>query len=104
VLLVFGFDNGQGEVLGVVQKVVGALLLAPGDEFATHDDPAGGEGDFASDLASEVPAGGPDRRGDTGHADFGLVERHAGILSEPPNDLLQIKYRVGTTSSDYGRV
>ena len=50
VVVVFGLDEGDGDVRLVVEDVVGALGLAAGDQLAADDDPAFGEVDLLANL------------------------------------------------------
>ena len=73
-VVVLGFDNGDGDIGLVIEDVVGALGFAAGDEPAPDDDPALGEADFLADLGELVPAGLLQGRGDELGADVALAE------------------------------
>ena len=62
--VVFGFNDGNRDVGLVVEDVVGPLLLAAGDQLATHDDTALGEADLFPHLGGKVPPGLYQRRRD----------------------------------------
>ena len=50
VVVVLGFDNGDGDVRLVEQNVIGAFVLGAGMQLAAHDDPSLGEWKFLPDL------------------------------------------------------
>ena len=74
VVVVLGLDDGDRQVGGVVEDVVGALLLAARVQLATHDDAALGEGDFLPYLRGEIPARPLQGGGDVLGADVALGE------------------------------
>ena len=74
VVVVLGLDQGDGQVGGVVEDVVGPFLLAPRVQLAAHDDAAPGEADFLAHLGGEVPASPLQGRGDVLGADVALGE------------------------------
>jgi hypothetical protein len=74
VVVVLGLDDSDGQVGGVVEDVVGPLLLAPRVQLAPHDDAALGEGDFFTHLRAEIPARPLQRGGDELGADIALGE------------------------------
>ena len=74
VAVVLGLDDGNGEIGGVVEDVVGALVLAPGVQLAADDDAAPGEADLLAHLRGEIPAGTPQGRGDVLRADVAFRE------------------------------
>ena len=57
VVVVFGLDDGDGDIGLVVEDVVGTLGLATGDKLAPDDDAALGESDLLADLHHRIPAG-----------------------------------------------
>ena len=72
--VVLGLDDRNGQVGGVVEDVVGPLLLAARVQLAAHDDAALGEADFFAHLRGEIPAGPLQGRGDVLGADVALGE------------------------------
>ena len=74
VVVVLGLDDGDGQVGGVVEDVVGPLLLAPRVQLAAHDDAAVGEGDLLAHLGGEIPARLLQGRGDVLRADVAFRE------------------------------
>ncbi len=55
-VIVFGFNDGEGNVRLVIKNVVGELGLAAGDEFAADDDSALGEVDLLPNLQQLIPS------------------------------------------------
>ena len=55
-IVVLGFDQGDRDVVLVVENVIGALGFAARDELATNDDAALGEADLFPDLCELIPA------------------------------------------------
>ena len=56
VVVVFGFDDGNGHVLLVAEHIIRPAAFATGVQPATHDDAASGERDFFPDLGLYIPA------------------------------------------------
>lgn len=73
-VVVFGLDDGDGDVGLVIEDVVGPLGFAPRYELATHDDPALGKGHFLADLQHRVPASPLDGRRDEFGTNVSLAE------------------------------
>jgi len=57
VVVVLGFDNGKGEVGGVVEDIICKLRCRPCHSRAFDQHPALGDINFLSDLQMEIPAG-----------------------------------------------
>ena len=57
VVVVFGLDQGDGDVGLVIEDVIGALDLAAADQLAAHDDLPLGETELLADLRHLVPPG-----------------------------------------------
>ena len=75
VVVVLGFDHGDGQVGLVEQQIVGAFALAAHCELATHDDAASSETELTPDLRGHVPPRGHNGRSDALVTDVGLGER-----------------------------
>ena len=73
-VVVLGFDEGDGDVGLVVENVVGALGLAAGDQLAADDDPAFGERDLLANLGQDIPARLLDGGRDELRADVAFAE------------------------------
>jgi hypothetical protein len=74
-VVIFGFDDGYGQVGLVEQQIVRTFALAAHRELATHDDAAGSEAKLTPDLRGHVPAGSHDGRSDELVTDIRLGER-----------------------------
>jgi hypothetical protein len=56
VVVVFGLDEGHGDIGLIIENIVGPFGLAPGNQFAADDNPAFSEEDFLTNLGLDVPA------------------------------------------------
>ena len=74
IVVVLGFNEGDGDVGLDVEDVVGALALAARDQPAADDDAALRERDLLADLRLEVPPGLQDGGRDELRAHLALVQ------------------------------
>ncbi len=74
VLVVLGFDDGDGDIGLVEQNVVGPLVLGPAVKLAADDNAAFGEREFLANLRSNIPARAFKRRSDELGADISFGE------------------------------
>ena len=87
--IVFGFQQGDGEVL-VVEDVIGPLALAPCHQFAANNNPTLGKKDLAADLGGLVPAGLNQGGGDV----FGANIRFAQVFLAHASFLYALRGKV----------
>src|ERR1017187_3702069 len=66
-VVVFGFNDGEGNARLEIKDVVGATRLAPGGHLAPNDHAALREGDLLPDLGLDIPPG----REQSGRNEFG---------------------------------
>ena len=85
VLVVLRLDDGNGQVLLVIEDVVSSTRLATAVHFAAHDNASLGEADFLTYLLMQIPASVTNGRGNEFAADITLGKRflvHAPALNE----------------------
>ena len=74
VVIILGFNEGEGDIRLVIEDIVGALGLAASDQLAADDDASLGEADFLANLQHFIPAGLLDCRGDELGANSAFAE------------------------------
>jgi hypothetical protein len=73
VVIVLGFDQGNGQVL-VIEHVIRPPGLAAGDQLAAHNDTAPGETYLPADLGGFIPASLDNSGRDALGADVGFAQ------------------------------